>query len=352
MKEPRRALVTDRERAGHTQESLATALGVDVKTVRNWENGTYKPRTPDLHRRLAEELRITRRQLTLRFDHTAHNEIDPPDQLAEHQARPPRLASVLEEALDSEEADRLSYSLHWPESVDHSTLDILQRCLTYIRHAEDDTSSSAVIPVVGEVQRIANSFANASRASIRRHATGLLSEVEQYRGWLAIPSRDWHTAQRHLDRATVVALESDDPLRLSTALSFSAYSALRRFDLSSADALSEAALRDKRVHAGLRAYELFQRAEILARSALRKASVALLLSADGLVEHLPDDTDLPSSGYWYTPPFFLGQKAFVLRALGDYSGARQAAVDCLAEMPPDWSESEWAARRRELAGAG
>ncbi|WP_219152341.1 helix-turn-helix transcriptional regulator [Amycolatopsis sp. TNS106] len=64
----RLGLVADRKAAGHTQESLAAALDVDVKTVRQWENGTYKPSTPFLQQRLAGELRITRRQLALRLD--------------------------------------------------------------------------------------------------------------------------------------------------------------------------------------------------------------------------------------------------------------------------------------------
>ncbi|WP_143267192.1 hypothetical protein [Amycolatopsis thailandensis] len=149
----------------------------------------------------------------------------------------------------------------------------------------------------------------------------------------------------------MVALESDDPLRLSAALSFAAYSAIRRFDFSSADALSEAAQRDGRVDPGLRTYEIFERAEILARLGLRNKSVRQLLTTDHLVENLPDEEDLPASGYWYTPPFFLGQKAFVLHALGNPSGSRQAALDCLAEMSPGWAGSEWAARRRELAHA-
>ena len=68
-----------------------------------------------------------------------------------------------------------------------------------------------------------------------------------------------------------------------------------------------------------------------------------------MIEPLPPADELPPSGYWYTAPFFLGQRAFVLAALGDRAAAGQAARDCLAEMPPTWTSSEWASRRRELA---
>lgn len=90
---------------------------------------------------------------------------------------------------------------------------------------------------------------------------------------------------------------------------------------------------------------------MLARNGERTDAVRLLSEADGMVDHLPPEDELPPSGYWYTAPFFLGQRAFVLRALGDHAGARQAARDCLAEMPEEWSSSEWAVRRRELAEA-
>jgi hypothetical protein len=161
----------------------------------------------------------------------------------------------------------------------------------------------------------------------------------QYLGWLAIPLGRWTESRHHLDRAAMLALEVDDPLRLSTALSFQAYAALRTGDYRRADALSEASARDARIDVGLGTYLAFQRAEVLARSGDRAGAVRLLADADRLVEALPPAEELTASGYWYTPAFFLGQRGFVLSALGD----------TLAAMPPEWAASEWAARRRELA---
>ncbi|MGH3822281.1 MAG: XRE family transcriptional regulator, partial [Pseudonocardiaceae bacterium] len=154
---------------------------------------------------------------------------------------------------------------------------------------------------------------------------------------------------RYLDHAAVLALEADDPLRLSTALSFQAYARLRTGDLRGADSLSEAAQRNKRAHIGLRTYVTYQRAEVLAHDNDRAGAVRLLNEADRMVEQLPPPEDLPPSGYWYVPAFFLGQRGFVLRALGDIPAARRSALACLAAMPETWRDSEWAVRRRQLA---
>ncbi|MDT8915777.1 helix-turn-helix transcriptional regulator [Amycolatopsis sp. PS_44_ISF1] len=247
------------------------------------------------------------------------------------------------------ERERLNALINQPRSVDHSALESLGSVLGAVRRLEDETSAGHVTPMVDTQRDIVATFAAEARSHVRPAVVGLLSELEQYRGWLAIPGARWRQSRQHLDRAAVLAMEADDPLRLSTALSFAAYGAIRRRELRTADALSAAASRDTRVHTGLRTYETYQRAEVLARSGERIDAVRLLSEADGMVDNLPPEDELPPSGYWYTAAFFLGQHAFVLRALGDRTGAAEAARDCLAEMPEEWSSSEWAVRRRELA---
>ncbi|MFB9924413.1 helix-turn-helix domain-containing protein [Amycolatopsis halotolerans] len=253
--------------------------------------------------------------------------------------------------LNAEDEERLNETGKRPRLVGTTALDSLASVLASVRRLEDETCANHVIPMIDAQRDLARQFTAEARSAVRPAAEGLLSELEQYRGWLAIPGRQWTQAQKHLDRAAVLAMQADDPLRLSTALSFSAYAAMRRRDLNTADALSEAARRDTRVHIGLRTYETYQRAEVLARNDARADAVRLLTEADDMVDHLPPTEELPPSGYWYVPSFFLGQRAFVLRALGDKSGARQAARDSLAEMPAEWVTSEWAERRRELADA-
>ena len=119
-----------------------------------------------------------------------------------------------------------------------------------------------------------------------------------------------------------------------------------------AGALSEAVRRNSRTNHGLRTYETFQGAEVPARSGQRAGALRLLREADTMVDHLPPAEELPSAGYWYIPAFFLGQRAFVLDALGDRRGARHAAQESLAELPPAWSRSEWATRRRVAEDRG
>jgi hypothetical protein len=97
-----------------------------------------------------------------------------------------------------------------------------------------------VFPTVQQQQNWADQLAAGVRAQTRPAAIGFSSEINQYLGWLSIPLGRWDDADRYLDRAAVLAVEVDDPLRSSTALSFQAYARLRTGNLRKADSLSEA----------------------------------------------------------------------------------------------------------------
>lgn len=275
-----------------------------------------------------------------------------------HVKRPgPLIRAGLCAVLDASEAD-LGFAPH-PEAArveaattgrlhtDTTAIDAVAGVLAGLRRLEDATSAADVLPAVRQQAALTARLASNARIDSRAAAVGLLSELEQYQGWLSIPMGRWSDSRKHLDRAAVLALEADDPLRLSTALSFGAYRALRRDNLRTAESLSAAAGKDTRIHTGIRTYLKFQRAEVLARDGSRIEATTLLRQADEMVEHLPHE--MPDSGYWYTVPFFLGQRAFVLAALGDIVAARQAAEESLAMMPEEWRTSEWASRRRRLA---
>ncbi|MBN9740470.1 transcriptional regulator [Amycolatopsis sp. A1MSW2902] len=234
--------------------------------------------------------------------------------------------------------------------TDSKALQAIAEVLASVRRLEDATSAGEVISTVEAQRSMVERLARNSRGPVRGQAVGLLSELEQYLGWLSIPLDQWKDSERHLDRASSLALESDDPERLSLALSFSAYRNLRQDNLRSAEALNEAAGRDPRVNIGLRTYNEFQRAEVLAKDGLRTEALKSLSHADELADRLPEDPDeLPDSGYWYVPSFFHGQRAFVLHALGENKEAARIAREAIRAMPSSWREAEWASRRKKLA---
>lgn len=234
--------------------------------------------------------------------------------------------------------------------TDPAAVEAVASVLASVRRLEDETEAAEVLPTVRQQAALVTQLAENADGSTRALAVGLLSELEQYLGWLCIPLERWGDSRKHLDRASVLALEADDPLRLATALSFAAYRNLRRDNLRSADALSQAAARDARLHIGLRTYITFQRAEVLAREGSRIDALRTLDEADHLVDELPTDGELPPSGYWYVPSFFAGQRAFVLDALGDHKAAQRQAAEAIDAMPASWREAEWSSRRRKLAG--
>lgn len=241
--------------------------------------------------------------------------------------------------LGAEDSERLAA----PRGPDRAGFDALAAVLSSVRRLEDETSAADVLPSVLAQQTLVEKMTAEARPGVRPTAVGLASEISQYLGWLHIAGKGWSEARRHLDRAVVLGMEAEDPVRLATALSFQAYRAALTGDLLQAAALSEASARDHRIHPGLRTYLAFQRASIAAQGGQTAKAARLLTEADRRVADLPPAEELPEIGYWYRPSFFLGQRALILHSLGDVSAARSAAADCLAELPAGWSEAEWIA---------
>ncbi|MGI8311027.1 XRE family transcriptional regulator [Saccharopolyspora hattusasensis] len=252
------------------------------------------------------------------------------------------------DVLSPGEDERLTRAAGGLVSADQAALEAIEGVLRSVRRLEDQTSAAAVLPTVLNQRDLIERVAHDLRSPLRAKAVGLASEIHQYLGWLHLPQDNPGEAIVQLDRAAVLALEADDPVRLATALSFQSYTYQQTGDWRRAEALAAAAARDDRVYPGLRTYLHYQRAEILARQGEGKDAARLLSEADAIVENLPPAEELPESGYWYVPAFFLGERAFVLQALGDTQAARRSAAECLSALPEEWRNSEWAAERRQL----
>lgn len=232
---------------------------------------------------------------------------------------------------------------------DDATVDAIAAVLAQLRRLEDLTSAGDVVSAVRTQAAMATRLADNATGATRHRAVALLSELEQYQGWLAIPLQRWSESRTHLERAAMLAMEAGDPMRLSMALSFAAYRNLLRRDVNSAIALSQAAAREN-VDLGHRTYLAFQRAELLAYDEQRKAAVQALVEADEELDRLAaSDGRIDGAGYWYTPAVLLGHRGFVLSALGEHAAATTAAADALAAMPHEWANAEWAAQQRALA---
>jgi hypothetical protein len=154
------------------------------------------------------------------------------------------------------ESERLARTVSGQIATDATALRAVMDVLAPARRLEDVTGPGEVLPIVRAQHTLATRLADHARADVRPAAVGLLSELDQYLGWLhmAPTVERWRDSQQHLDRAIALALESDDFLRLATALSFAADRYLRVGRPVPALTLNEAASRDHRVHVTLRTF--------------------------------------------------------------------------------------------------
>lgn len=202
--------------------------------------------------------------------------------------------------------------------------------LAALRRQEDALGAYDVLPAALQQLTIAERIADTATYDTRKRSVSLVANVENYCGWLALSLDKWAESRTHLDRAALLAVEADDPMRLSSALSFSAYRAVRRFKYTEAASLTEAAQRDERCNPGIRAYLNYQRAEILGMDGMRPEALKVLHVADALAETI-DHT----SGRWGEPWYYVANRALALHAMGDAEGARRNAEAAVLHIPQD-----------------
>ncbi|WP_245614228.1 hypothetical protein [Actinokineospora inagensis] len=333
---------------GLNQELLGRWLSLTQAQVSKTENGSKPEQNLDTLQRYAQILHLPQEMLW--FDLPGQSRLTGSGLFFGNRATTEGALLVeIEKALAGGQ-DRIDKIVQGENHTDPQAVDTVATVLAGLRRLEDVTNASAVRPTVLQQAELATILAENATGDVRSKSVGLLSEMHQYLGWLNIPDQRWGPAQAHLDRAIALALESGDLQRLSTALSFLSYKNLRRDNLNAATALNEAAVRDERVHVGLRTYLTFQRAELHARSGSRNDALLALREADHLSDQLPPEDELPDYAYWYTTAFFHGQRAFVLHAMGDASQAKRIAAEAIDMLPGTWRDSEWASRRRKLAG--
>jgi hypothetical protein len=104
------------------------------------------------------------------------------------------------------EGERLAQTVSGQVATDATALTAVTEVLASVRRLEDVTGPGAVLPIVRAQHALATRLTVHARADVRPAAVGLLSELEQYLGWLhmAPTVERWQDSQQHLDSAAAV----------------------------------------------------------------------------------------------------------------------------------------------------
>ncbi|HWE89230.1 MAG TPA: hypothetical protein VG317_07180 [Pseudonocardiaceae bacterium] len=251
--------------------------------------------------------------------------------------------------LDPDDTERLSLAASQPRRIDTAGTDALAAILSATRRLEDSVGSAAVLPSVQQHLTLVEQFVTDARPAIRPQVCEVAANFAQFHGWLLSSTRQFRAARTWFDRATEWALETDDIDMVAGALSFKGSIAYQLRQVSPMIGLSQAAQRDRRVSAGLRAFSAHQEARGHAMAgdadtADRKVEEAAELAAHAV--ELPDGS--PEWAYWYDAAFFQMQRGLTYRFIGEADPRRndRAIAELttgLDALPPETHRSEWAA---------
>ncbi len=243
------ALATARRRRGHTQETLAQHLGVDVSSIARWERGTSAP-SPRVRGALAGELALSLDQLadllpTSNNQPRTHTRSDPvrrtviadedPELIKDRWSPDDRdalacqLGTTPTREVTGQHAVRVAHQ--WlitpapplpearerrqsPQRIGVNTLERLQARLRYLHHADDLVAGGDLHTTI---QHELASTAELLRSSSYTDTTGhsllqALAELAELTGWSTADAGHTRTAEHYYLHGIQAAHAAGDPV--------------------------------------------------------------------------------------------------------------------------------------------
>ncbi|MDA3649333.1 helix-turn-helix transcriptional regulator [Saccharopolyspora indica] len=237
-------LAQKRRSRGHTQETLAHRLEVDVSTVARWERGASTP-TPRMREALARELGLSLDQLAGLLPHPAVVRevpaVDPVELIkdvwtsAERDGLAARLAeNAPAPGLTGDRAVRVAHqwlitppppAVAWRsesgQRVGSGALGRLQARLRYLHHADDVMAGGDLHTTIrGELAGTAALLRSSSYPEeIGRGLLRVIAELCQLAGWSTADAGHIATAERYYLSGIQAAHAADDPVLAAQVVS-------------------------------------------------------------------------------------------------------------------------------------
>ncbi|MFD9893702.1 hypothetical protein ACFWY9_30520 [Amycolatopsis sp. NPDC059027] len=239
------------------------------------------------------------------------------------------------------EEERIRQAASGLIATDLTAVHAVRGVVASLRRLEDATSAGEVLPTVKAQAELVDRLAHNAHGDVRTVAVGLLSEIEQYLGWLEVALGNMRKSDSRFDRAISLAVEADDPNRLSLGLSFKGYISLLSKRFNGAASLTEASLRESRAHPIIPVYDRYQRAQIYAGNGEAYQAQKELAKADKDAERT-SEIERPDYVYWYTNGLWGLERGRTLWLLGQQDRARLEIAEGLKLMPESQRTAQWA----------
>ncbi|MGO9221942.1 MAG: helix-turn-helix domain-containing protein [Streptosporangiaceae bacterium] len=253
--------------------------------------------------------------------------------------------------------EQLTWADQHPRQIDVSAADALADLLAASRRGDDMLGSAVLLrPALAQLGAVENLVREAS-GQIRRSLLNVAQQWAQFTAWLSLTTADTYGAWTKFAQTLDWAEELGDRTMISTVLAQRAEMAEHAGQVGALIGLAQAAQRDTRAAARVRAYAAGFEARGHAMADNAAAADRVLGEAQDLAEVAAPQTQEWPWLYWMTPGFFRAEGARACAYLSSDPRWHTRAVTLLAPgddaAPGTWAQAgdlTWLAFAHHRAG--